>query len=286
MDIDGDGITDLFSGSFSVSGADAGHFWILRGRPDGSFSPAESLQGTDGVPLVIHGREGSSPDRTTCTRPTALDVDGDGDLDIVTGNAEGTFHLFEGLGKGRFQPTSTPLLDRSGVEISVVHHSDPVFVDWDDDGDLDLVSGSTIGVHLFTNVGGGGAPVFADRRDLFRYAGSQEYFGPELRFGDAHITEPQGSIRLWIDDVNGDGRFDLVLGDHCYTVSRPGEGLTEAEARAKLAAWEQRMAELEARYAEEPTDELVAELTAHDAARSRIVQKGAGSVWVAYQESP
>lgn len=283
MDIDADGITDLLSGSFSEREPEAGYFWVLRGRSDGSFAPAETLRGTDGLPLVIHRPEDAGGERTTCTRPTALDFDGDGDLDIVSGNSEGTFHVFTGLGEGRFEATSTPLVDHNGVELSVVRHSDPVFVDWDGDGDLDLVSGSTLGVHLFVATGTSAARAFDARHDLFRYGGSQEYFGPELRFGDQHITEPQGSIRLWIDDLNGDGLFDLLLGDNSLSVRYPAAGLSEKEARVKLKAWEQRMAELEARYAEEPTDDLVAELIAHDAARRHIVQEGAGFVWVAYQ---
>ena len=45
-----------------------------------------------------------------CTRPTAVDLDGDGKLDIVSGNFRGTFHFFAGQGKGKFAPKSTLLM--------------------------------------------------------------------------------------------------------------------------------------------------------------------------------
>lgn len=276
MDIDADGHIDILSGCYSDHDPMAGLFWVLKGKEDGTFAAAESLMGTDGKPLIIHMPEGADVVRTICTRPTALDYDGDGDLDIVSGNFEGTFHLFEGLGNGTFGPRSTPLLDDKGDELSVGHHSDPVFVDWDGDGDRDLVSGSTSGVHIFTNNGERG---FAAARDLFDYSGANAGY-EEVVFGEKKITEPQGSIRLWIEDMNGDGRFDLVMGDNAY-VTTPVEGLTEDEAREKLAVWEKRFIELK----EESDGGWTDELEAHYEERSKFVkERGVGFVWVAYQQ--
>ncbi|QDU85261.1 FG-GAP repeat protein [Planctomycetes bacterium Pla163] len=281
MDIDADGHIDILSGCYSDHKPMAGLFWVLKGKADGTFAAAESLKGTDGKPLIIHMPEGADVVRTICTRPTALDYDGDGDLDIVSGNFEGTFHLFEGLGNGTFAPRSTPLVDANGEELTVGHHSDPVFVDWDGDGDRDLVSGSGHGIHIFTNNGESG---YAPARDLFYYtstAGAYE----DVTFGEAHITKPQGSIRLWIEDMNGDGRFDLVMGDSAY-VTNVADGLTEDEARTRLAAWQKKMDTLLDEHGDAEWDDAMDEaFNALYAERATIVTEGGvGFVWVAYQQ--
>src|SRR4028119_2305286 len=86
----------------------AGLFQVLYGKPDGSFRKAEVLKGTDGEPLIIPVKskpgEGDDWAKNICTRPFATDWDGDGHLDLVVGNFPGTFYLFEGQGKGPFQP--------------------------------------------------------------------------------------------------------------------------------------------------------------------------------------
>ncbi len=80
----------------------AGLFQVLHGKADGTFRRAEVLKGTDGEPLIIplNGRQMTE---NICTRPFAVDWDGDGRLDLVVGNFAGTFHLFKGQGKGKFR---------------------------------------------------------------------------------------------------------------------------------------------------------------------------------------
>src|SRR5690606_31055644 len=117
----------------------------LRGQPDGTFAPAEVLKGTDGEPLIIPANNNDQITEKICTRPFAVDWDLDGKLDLVVGTFAGTFYLFKGQGKGAFDPKpemiktgDTPLRIKGA-------HSDPFVVDWDGDGDLDIVSGSSEG---------------------------------------------------------------------------------------------------------------------------------------------
>ena len=54
VDLDGDGRHDILSGSYSrKETALPGLFWVLHGKADGTFRPAEVLKGTDGEPLII-----------------------------------------------------------------------------------------------------------------------------------------------------------------------------------------------------------------------------------------
>ena len=114
MDLNEDGHGDILSGSYSRMSQDmAGLFQVLYGKAGGGFAKTEALEGTDGKPLIIPIKDRSEQTLNICTRPTAVDWDDDGDLDLVVGNFKGTFYVFSGEGKGQFDPVPERL-DTSG----------------------------------------------------------------------------------------------------------------------------------------------------------------------------
>jgi hypothetical protein len=237
VDLDGDGRRDILSGSYSRVDEDkemAGLFQVLYGKPDGTFRKAEALKGTDGEPLIIP-LDGQSFIENICTRPFAVDWDGDGHLDVVTGNFAGTFYWFRGEGQGRFQPN--PEAIKAGPEPLRIegHHSDPFAIDWDGDGDLDLVSGSSNGgVQWAENTTGAGKlPELKPFRELIKPGRSIED-GEFLREED--LTGPTTSTRVWVADVNDDGKLDLLVGDSVTLVS-PAKGLSKKEFTKKYTDW-------------------------------------------------
>ncbi|MGH7138536.1 MAG: FG-GAP repeat domain-containing protein, partial [Pirellulales bacterium] len=238
MDVDGDGQRDILSGSYSrMEKAMAGLFQVLYGQPDGTFRKAEVLKGTDGQPLIIPINDRKEQVENICTRPFAVDWDGDGHLDLVAGNFSGTFYWFHGEGEGKFGPK--PEAITAGNEPLRVegHHSDPFVIDLDGDGDLDLLSGSASGgVQWAENV--------AAKGELPKLQPFQVLIEPGRRsteFGHWRIEEelagPTASMRVWAADVNGDGKLDLLVGDSVTLVS-PANGLSEEEFKKKFAAWQ------------------------------------------------
>jgi len=279
VDLDGDGNLDLLSGSYSRQSEDmAGLFQVLWGEKGGLFRAAKPLSGSDGKELLLPagGSDDVDVDRI-CTRPFAVDLDGDGKLDIVSGNFAGTFAFFRGEGAGKFAPVAS-WLETEGEHLSVDAHGDPFLIDWDGDGDLDLLSGSAHGgAFLFANVGSKTAPRFAAKKTLVEPAG--EDAGPD-DLGDGGLKGPGGSTRVWSDDLNGDGKLDLLLGD-CVTLYHAAEGVEASVAKAKLGEWRAALAKL----MEHQNDDWNERYEALEKARDAFVKEDrTGFVWVLYRK--
>jgi hypothetical protein len=111
--------------------------------------------------------------------PVVCDWNGDGDMDLVTGNAAGYFEFFENE-NGGFNPPVR--LKAGGKEIRVLAgefgsvqgpiearwgYVNPEIADWDLDGDLDLLAGCVTGENLFyENIGTRTHPVLASVQKL------------------------------------------------------------------------------------------------------------------------
>ena len=280
MDLNEDGKVDILSGSYSRKESNmAGLFQVLWGEGKGKFKKAQQLLGSDGEPLIIQATRKQVTDKI-CTRPTAVDLDGDGKLDIVTGNFAGSFAFFKGLGKGKFSPKYSWIMS-GGSRLMVQAHSDPFFVDWDGDGDLDMLSGSGQGgVFLCTNVGSKTKFDFAKPKTIVEAVG---YSGGTV-FGDAHVKGPQRATRVYADDINGDGKLDLLVGDS-VTLTFPASGLDEASAKKKLDEWTKALSQM--RPPKKATKGEMREFNntrnAHYKKRGEIVRSDStGFVWVYY----
>jgi hypothetical protein len=212
VDLDGDSRPDILSGSYSrTEPSMAGLFHVLWGQPGGRFKKAMTLSGNDGKPLIIPV-ERENWIENICTRPFAVDWDGDGHLDLVVGNFAGTFYVFKGQGKGKFLPE--PKVIKAGTQPLKIrgHHSDPFVIDWDGDGDLDVLSGSSEGgVQWAENRAGPGTePQLEPFRALIK-PGPRVDDGQIVRSED--LKEPAGCTRIWVDDCNSDGKLDILVGD-------------------------------------------------------------------------
>ena len=236
MDLNGDGFGDILSGSYSRNDQPmAGLFQVLWGQKGGTFKKASVLNGTDGKPLVIPYNGQNEVTEGICTRPTAVDWNGDGKLDLVVGTFAGSFYVFPGEGGGKFQSKPERIMAGGSPLMVPGGHSDPVVVDWDGDGDLDLLSGSDHGgVYWAENVAGKGRPPeLRPFKPLITPSTSTQH-GQLL--SESELTGPVSSMRIWVEDVNGDGKLDILVGDNVTLVST-AKGVSKEEFTLRYARW-------------------------------------------------
>ena len=97
--------------------------------------------------------------------PGFADIDGDGDLDLVSGERDGALYYYENAGSS----SAPAYTGRSGTAnpfngIDVGRTSAPSLADIDGDGDFDLVVGERNGIlHYYENTGSSSAPAYTGR---------------------------------------------------------------------------------------------------------------------------
>ena len=155
-----------------------------------------------------------------------MDFDGDGNLDLVSGSYDpGELYLFRGLGWGEFAAREV-ICDKSGKPIlKAPDQKDKVesfgswmtLVDWDDDGDLDIVVGTYEGLmFLRRNEGTRGEPAYATENEW-------------IKVGQKRLHVPGEHASPVVADWDGDGRWDIITGSsdggvYCYrNIGKRGE---------------------------------------------------------------
>ena len=190
--------------------------------------------------------------RAIHTTPLFVDWDRDGRPDLVLATGDGYISNFRNVGvraSPRFGTGEFSQADGKAIFLEFGRHYKPVAVDWDGDGDLDLIAGSEAGgtACFFENEAGPAEPPRFRNRGRLRDRHGEELATPtrpcpELPFFEKPPYTDYTPVPEVVD-WNGDGEPDLLLGGyatglifHYANVGRNPDGTPMLEYAGSLEA--------------------------------------------------
>lgn len=201
-DFDGDGDLDLLCGEF-LDGFT--YFENIGSRSEPEYSEGRRLTHA-GQPLTM--------DLQMIT-PTAIDWDNDGDMDLIVGDEDGRVAFVEHTGQihqGLPQFLPPKYFQQEAANLKFGALVTPVSVDWDQDGDEDLIAGNSAGYIAFIeNLDGGNPPSWAAPQRLEAEGKPIRLQGGENGSIQGPAEAKWGYATLSVADWDHDGRLDLIV---------------------------------------------------------------------------
>ncbi len=185
-DLDDDGDLDLVMGK-----DDDGDIWYYK-NTGGAAAPIFERQEGDADPFDGISLEAQDS-------PEVVDLDGDGDLDLVVGENTGIIKYYKNVGDAMMPSFE----EKTGEDnpfnyVDVQDAAAPTLADWDRDGDLDLAVGRTDGdIWYYENTGSAENPEFEQREGA-----ANPFDGVMVEFNSTPVFA----------DLNGDQVPELVVG--------------------------------------------------------------------------
>jgi hypothetical protein len=185
---------------------------LLMGRDLASFYYFKN-NGTVNLPQWVNVASFISTETSHYWKnPDFVDIDNDGDFDLVYGTDDGNLITYQNNGT-----ISAPVFAYNGSFFPVVKvpgHSTVSLADIDNDGDLDMVSGTSLGqVRLIKNNGTRMLPNFALTAGNLGNMSTSSYSVPKFAdfnndgFMDVVIGATDGKVYLYLQTINN---FNLV----------------------------------------------------------------------------
>jgi hypothetical protein len=207
VDFDGDGDTDVLSGSWP------GDLYFFERKVATVFEP--------GVKILDKNEEPVNAGKASTV--FAVDWDADNDLDLVLGDIGGNVYVVTNEGSRKVRQYGEPQkLELGDLTQSRGGDSGPIVADWDADGKNDLIvafgNGSVV---WFRNIGTAASPEFDDGTQLIAESG----FG--FDFSKFQPGMWGARVKVSAVDFDSDGRLDLLLGDRSGKLVKPPQEIAD-----------------------------------------------------------
>ncbi|MEM8884967.1 MAG: VCBS repeat-containing protein [Planctomycetota bacterium] len=288
VDFNADGHIDYITATFD------GSPHVAYGSKDGFTAPVR-LKDTQGRRLLIssiwnyearkheqvgHAMPDGTPKRLRCISALAFDWDADGDYDLLLGSYE-EGRLYRQMNEGtnqepKFSGKNIPVMAGGKEWAMPAKMTAPQLIDWDGDGDLDIVvgtfgdtfnmQGKTGGIYLARNNGKNGAPSFAAFETLI---------APQPRSGD-ELKRPDSGLYPHACDYDGDGDLDLLVGG--YSLWMPVARELSEDEQAEATRLKAQQKDAQKRYSE-----VMRAYTTELSAKTKGMQRGSDE-WLAVQK--
>ncbi len=213
VDLDGDGVRDVTTGEFN-----SGYIHFFKGikeRPFEFEAPVDIVQ----PDTVFLSKNSMVKNMRTAN---FIDFNGNGVFDMIWGNVKGEVYLSRNIGtKYDYKFANSVQLTVNGENITTDGKSDPIPVDWDNDGIIDLLVGTESGDVLFFKGKKRGETNFepgisiwtnrvytpGEKVSYFEIKKSLDALGEERPYPNSCYR-----VRLAVTDWNNDGKIDLIVG--------------------------------------------------------------------------
>lgn len=202
-DFDKDGDLDIICGEFVDKFT---YFENIGNRNNPKYASGKFLTYSDNTPITMD---------LEMIVPVALDWDKDGDVDLIVGQEDGRVVFIENTGKlinNTPQFESPKFFKQQADDIKFGALVTPFSIDWDNDGDEDLICGNTAGyIGFIENLDGANSPKWAEPV----YLKSE---GEVIRIQAGYNGSIQGPCEakwgyttLSVGDWDNDGLHDIII---------------------------------------------------------------------------
>ncbi|HHY74567.1 MAG TPA: VCBS repeat-containing protein [Bacillus bacterium] len=173
-----------------IVGNEAGELLLFLNDGKGGFTKEGNIT-ANGNPIKLVGN----------AAPTAVDWDGDGIIDLLVGDKTGQVYFYKGKETGSIDVSEGIALQSSDGVLQVDSFAAPAVVDWNEDGNLDLLVGDISGeITVFLQQDDG---LLVNQGKLT--GETKNFFGTNA-INVGHFTVPV------VVDWNMDGKKDLLTG--------------------------------------------------------------------------
>lgn len=197
-DLSGDGLPDLIVGNYGyyiTSGnysSQLAYFINVGTSSEAKFELATDdlggLSGISGLGVSQH--------------PSFADLDADGDLDMITGDADGKFHYFTNIGDATHPAFSLTSAQMGGIDIG--DFAAPFLIDIDTNGIIDLVLGERDGtLNFLENAGTANNPIF-NTVTKTNYGEVSVARSSILGHSVPYFFEHNGELQLFVGSYSGE----------------------------------------------------------------------------------